>query len=443
MKRPETERSTKRACYHNDLLEAIGRYLPQRGLPLIDPDRRVRWTDRLLVVAAMVMSWCQASVVGDAFDTARDAVVSMYRSRRRPGKSLTGFLSAVRQRSFALLGIVVRALRQAVVRVSGSYWRLGPWVVMGVDGSRMENPRTAANERAFGCGGKKKTTPQQWVTTIFHVATGLLWDWRRGRADAAERTHLRHMIGGLPQRTLLLADAGFTGFDLLRKISSAGHDFIVRVGSNVRVLRKLGYSLREHDGIVYLWPASKRRRQPLVLRLVVVHDGRKAVYLLTSVTSEKVLTDQEIAGIYRWRWGIEVLYRSLKRTMDKHKLRSDSPQLARVELDWAMVSLWLLGLLAAEETMGAGQGPGRWSVANALRAVRRAMRRLEVATTAGGLFGQLARAVKDGYTRRGKKAARNWPHKKREQPPGAPKIRMATRAEVRLAQALRTKQAAG
>ena len=43
----------------------------------------------------------------------------------------------------------------------------------------------------------------------------------------------------------------------------------------------------------------------------------------------------------------------------------------------------------------------------------------------------------------GKKAARNWPHKKREQPPGAPKMRMATRAEIRQAQALRTKEAAG
>jgi IS4 transposase len=181
----------------------------------------------------------------------------------------------------------------------------------------------------------------------------------------------------------------------------------------------------------------------LVLRLVVVHDGRKAVYLLTSVTSAAVLTDQEIAGIYRWRWGIEVLYRSLKRTMDKHKLRSDSPKRARVELDWAMVGLWLLGLLAAEETMRDGQGPGQWSVALALRAVRRAMQRLEVPTTAGGLFGQLARAVKDGYTRYGRKAARNWPHKKTDHPPGAPIIRTATKLEVRRAKGLRTKEAAG
>ena len=188
--------------------------------------------------------------------------------------------------------------------------------------------------------------------------------------------------------------------------------------------------------------ANQRRRRPLVLRLVVVHDGRKAVYLLTSVLSEAVLTDQEIGGIYRWRWGVEVLYRSLKQTMGKRMLRSDSPKLARVELDWAMVSLWLLGLLAAEETMRAGAEPGRWSVAIALRAVRRAMQRLEIATTEGGLFGQLARATKDNYVRRRKKAARNWPHKKRERPPGAPKVRIATGAEVRRAQALQAKQAA-
>jgi hypothetical protein len=56
--------------------------------------------------------------------------------------------------------------------------------------------------------------------------------------------------------------------------------------------------------------------------------------------------------------------------------------------------------------------------------------------SAGGLRWKLRRSVKDAYVRRRPKAARYCPHKKREQPPGVPKIRTATRKEIRMAQAL-------
>jgi len=211
----------------------------------------------------------------------------------------------------------------------------------------------------------------------------------------------------------------------------------------VHLLRKLGYAFKEHDGIVYLWPQDHRDGQPLVLRLVVVHDGRGAMYLLSSMLDETLLSDRQIASMYRLRWGIEVMYRSLKQTMGKRKMRSDAPDQARVELDWAMTGLWLLGLMAVEQIVRAGHPPGCWSVANALRAVRQAIRQLEVTTCHGGLFGQLSRAVKDRYHRRGPKAARDWPRRKNERPPGAPRIRMAKKSEVRKAQQLRAKEAAG
>ncbi len=45
----------------------------------------------------------------------------------------------------------------------------------------------------------------------------------------------------------------------------------MRVGSNVKLLKKLGYA-RERDGLVYLWPdrAAQKHLPPLVLRLTVV-----------------------------------------------------------------------------------------------------------------------------------------------------------------------------
>jgi len=121
----------------------------------------------------------------------------------------------------------------------------------------------------------------------------LLWAWRAGPSDSSERKHLEEMLAELPADALITADAGFVGYELWQKILDAGHHLLVRVGSNVRLLKKLGYA-REHSGLVYLWPdaASEKLLPPLVLRLIVVHNGRHPMYL----ASAKQLVDHFLRG---------------------------------------------------------------------------------------------------------------------------------------------------
>jgi hypothetical protein len=68
------------------------------------------------------------------------------------------------------------------------------------------------------------------------------------------------MLGTLPARAMLAADAGFPGYDLFKAIvEDAKCELPVRAGGNVKLLTKLGYAVREHDGLVYLWPDGKRK----------------------------------------------------------------------------------------------------------------------------------------------------------------------------------------
>lgn len=434
MNRQRIGRSDKPLGYHRQLLHAMRKFLPARGLALGSEDQRVRWTPRLLAITAVLMTWQPACALQDAFAAAREVVVSMYRSRRRPGESFGGFWSALRESSGEILATVVAALRKSTQAVAGPTWRMGRWAVMAVDGSRVECPRTASNEAAFGCAGRAKAGPQQYLTTVFHLATGLIWGWRRGPGTAAERDHLREMIAELPEKTLLLADAGFVGYDLMASLIRAGHDFVIRAGANVRLLRNLGFYAREQDGLVCLWPQAYRTQRPLVLRCLKVVDGRKAMCLLTSVLSTSELPDRQMIGLYRRRWVVEVAFRSLKQTMARRKMLSQTPAQARVELDWAVVGLWMLRLLSAQA--GSARQRGRCSVAKTLRAVREAMRRNACRPRAGGLNRQLRKAVMDTYARRGLKRARDWPHKKKQKSPGLPKIRIATRSEVQMARKL-------
>lgn len=435
MKSQRIGASLCREGYTQQLHKAMRKFLPQRGLPLQSDDGRVRWTDRLLVMMSLLMSWQPARTLLEAFEAAREVLVEMYPSRRRPGESLAGYLEAVQYASDDLVEMVAASLRRHVQNVAGSLWCWRRWVVLAVDGSRIDVPRTAANEEVFGCAGKKKTAPQQFLTTVFHVASGLIWDYRRGKGIDDERDHLRLMVDTLPANALLLMDAGYRGYDLLGSLIQGGRDFIVRVGCNVTLLRKLGYYVREHDGIVYLWPDSRRRHnEPLVLRCVQIRSGRKRVVLLTSVLERSVLSDQDVADWYRHRWHVEVNFRSLKQTLGKRKMLSDAPHKAQVELDWSVMGLWLLGLALADAAPP--QQRGRGSIAIALRAIRRAMRDRGRRVPAGGLLAQLRRARRDAYVRRGRKTARDWPHKKNDRPCGQPTIRMATREEVRQAKEL-------
>ena len=435
--------------YAGQLRQAIAVLLPARGLALMDGSR---WPDRLLVIGAVLMSWAAGGSILDRFAAARDALVRMYPSRRRPGRTCEGFVRKLARHTPRLLPAVVEALRRRTVEssrcgVPGACGRVGRWTLFGADSTKLDCPMTAANERGIGCASRAKSWPQVVLTTLVHLGSQLPWAWRTGAARASERDQLRLMLEELPADSMLVMDAGFVGFDLIKTIlaQGPGRSILLRVGSNVRLLRGLGLVAREHDGIVYLWPAEARRREmtPLVLRKVEARDGRnRAVALLTDVLDESLLSDAQALEAYRMRWGVELLYRAVKQTLGRRKLLSDSPRHAHVEAQWLMAGVWVLGLLLRQDRghapAPAGKGP---STALALRAVRAAMAG-RTDRREGGLSKRLRESVLDSYTRRGAKAARHWPHRKNPKPPGEPLARTATPAEVELARELQKKRQA-
>lgn len=206
----------------------------------------------------------------------------------------------------------------------------------------------------------------------------------------------------------------------------AGHDFVIRVGANITLLTKLGY-VRETGDCVYLWPdkAAAASQPPLVLRIVVLNKGKKKIYFVTSVRSPAALSNKEVLQIAKSRWGVDLFFRSWKQTFDKRKLRSLKSEHALVELDWSLIGLWGVCLLAQLENRDLK--PRKLSVAKVLRAVRRPMREYATRPKPGQtLFDLLARARIDDYSRR-KKSSRNYPHKKERKPiVGVPIIRAAT-----------------
>lgn len=388
----------------------------------------------LLIWTALLMAWDGGVTLAEQFASSRAAVTQMFPFLRRVGKTYQGFVKALAVWGAFLLDRLARHLRLQM-RSMGSCWTIGGIEAFAVDGSRVECPRTAANQKELKRAGRKKTGPQLSLTTMYHMGSGCVWDYRIGPGVESERTHLRAMLATLPPGATIVADAGFIGYDLLREILVGGRHVLFRVGSNRTLLQNLGYARVENDSTVYLWPEQARNKHqpPIVLRLMVLHGGRHPVYLVSDVLSDEDLSLEQASVLYRLRWGIEVFYRSLKQTLRHRKMRSRAPAGAKRELAWALTALWVLSLVTAQAVVARGGNPRGLSIALARRQVRQAM----AGRTRGDLTGKLADALKDGYKRTRSKTARNWPHKKNEKPAGAPKIRAATPKQVQQAKELR------
>ena len=182
-----SRKSDRYTEYQTQLRAAMQRLLPARGLALINSDRRVRWSDRLLVTAAVLLGWLPGNKLQEVFAATRETLVAMYPTRRRPG---CGFLT-LRQRSAALLALITRTLREH----RGAGRSALALEALSVDGSRINCPRTVANERAFAVPARS-TAPQQLHDDLpCDHRTGA---WRRGGTN--ERDLLRDVVGELQTR---------------------------------------------------------------------------------------------------------------------------------------------------------------------------------------------------------------------------------------------------
>jgi hypothetical protein len=397
-------------------------------------DSRIRWTAKYIVICWLAIGWSVQGSLGDRFREGRELICHLF-WRRRPGRSYQGLVKATGRHGEGIFGQFWSSLRETIAKRLGRLWRWHGWIVMAVDGSRVDAPRTRQNESGLGLSGRAKTHPQWWLTWIVHLPSKLIWDWRQGPGNSSERWHLQQMMGDLPSQTLLVGDIGFGGFDFLRQLADSGVSFLVRCASNTTLLVESTQQRIERVGQhwqVYLWPTSRRRKAPLHLRLIVLKRSGRRVYLLTNVMSSERLSRSMASQYYAARWGVEVGYRSLKQTLQRRKVLARTPEAGGMELAGGVLALALLMLQGA---VAMGARVTELSVAAALKVLRQVIESLRFGRREGRFLGRLRCAVKDRYQRRRSKRARDWPHKKKEPLPEPPKLRRPTSNEKRRIQA--------
>jgi len=125
----------------------------------------------------------------------------MVRLTREPAATYQAFLKGLKTGTAALALVLVTAFRHRMRQDLEERFLIGGCVVFAIDGSRLEWPGTESPERRLAPAAarrrqptrrvrarskaararqKKTNSPQMWLTTLWHVGTGLPRDWRLG-----------------------------------------------------------------------------------------------------------------------------------------------------------------------------------------------------------------------------------------------------------------------
>ena len=420
-------------CLREFLTPAVWKQAQQARAPRRES---TRWKTQTLVLVLLTMTWCCGDSAAERFETAKAVCVALLPKRKRPGKTVQGFQKALAKLPLPVLRAVGEGVRRALLRLLSNQWLVNGFVPLGCDGSRLECPRSAELERHLGQAGKDLSAPTLWLTTLVHVRLGVPWAWRWGKGNASERAHLVQLVRQLPNAALVIADAGYVGFDLARTLAAAHVAFLIRLSSVVTLYTENDLPLaRFRDGEVYYWPPRQRGLPPLPVRLIRVRAKKKSddVWLITNVMDRRRLTPVGAGQFYRWRWENEGLFRTYKRTLSKVKLMSRSVRLVHREAEGSMLAAQLLLAQGAWGLRRVGENEsGACSARKVLLAVRQEIAVLSTTRRSSCFRQRLSVARRERRARTSRKARRQWPRPRPTTPPKPPRILKLTTKEKRV-----------
>jgi hypothetical protein len=448
--------------------------LPQAMFTERDLHGNSDWKLQPLALMAVLWAWMPAATLGQRYKMARNLVAEW--SQRWIvetfflGKTYQGFIGALTRHTGELILAITQELRREIENTR--HWKVAGMPVFAIDGTKVGVPWTRDTDQKLGKHARKKTSrkkrrakkpvaakvpsansrahqeirPQIMLTLMWNVGTGLPWSWKMGPVSASEREHARELIPTLPANSLAVEDAGFTGYDFWQSMIREGHHFVARIGSNVKLLKKLGWKVKvkNRGELAHLWPDAQRanNEEPITIRLVRFQTARSTVVVATTILSRSKLSDEQIAEIYRLRWGIEGWFRCLKQTFGRRVLLSKTAAHAEVELQWSIVGLALIQLHGIKALIDRGLDPHKLSEAEAIRVIQSTILQIDFTPrTRKVLSHRLKAAVLDDYVRTRPKQGCHVHRKKTTKPTGQPQIVTATEEQRRDARRLQTNAA--
>jgi len=390
-----------------------------------------RWDLHPLFYILLLITYCCGDSLPEKFEAARGFYVVCCPKRKRPGAAFSGFEKALAKLPMPVLRALAAGIRGRVETIFGNCWKAGNFIPFGCDGTRQGCPRTEELEKRLGTFGKDGSPPMIWNTSIVHLTLGFPFCWRLGKGGkASERSHLMHMLRWLPACALIVADAGYVGYEVAATMILAKVSFLIRMSSNATFYSEANEPLAKfREGIVYYWPKRQQDQgnPPIRGRLMRIHSRRHKVdvWLFTNVEDPRELSLETASICYRWRWENEGFFRTYKQTLKKVTLVSRTVKLVHREAEASMIATQLL-LCQGALAMPAPR-KDRLPVMCSPRGVLLESRRdISGRKSLKPFSDRIARAQRERRMRTSLKQKREWPRRKPHKPPHPPILLMLT-----------------
>mgnify|MGYP001068926950 CR=1 FL=1 len=115
--------------------------------------RKRRWDVQPVVLVLLSMCWLTHDTAEERFQIACAVTIACRPKRRRPGRTMPGFLKALHRLPARLFEVLAAAVRRRLLE-RNLLPRLEGWFPVGSDGSRLNCPRTAELEARLPAAGK-------------------------------------------------------------------------------------------------------------------------------------------------------------------------------------------------------------------------------------------------------------------------------------------------
>jgi len=385
-----------------------------------------RWDLHPLLWILLLTTYCCGDSLPEKFVAARAFYVVCCPKRKRPGKSFAGFEKAVAKLPMPMLRALAAGIRGRFPLVFGDRWKVGNFIPLGCDGTRQDCPRSEELEQRLGSGGKEGSSPTIWNTSMVHLTLGIPFCWRLGKGSkSSERSHLIFMLRWLPQAALIVADAGYVGYEVLATLLSRRVFFLIRMSSHATFYTETHEPLEQfREGMVYYWPKAQQKegKPPLLGRLLRIRSVRHKtdVWLFTNVKDAQQLSLEMAARYYRWRWENEGFFRTYKRTLKKATLMGRTVAQVHREAEASMIATQLLLCQGALAMPAVGKN-GLPVMCSPRRVLLEARHDISARKEPTEPFAErITRAERERRVRTSAKEKREWPRRKPHTPPHPP-----------------------
>lgn len=220
----------------------------------------------------------------------------------------------------------------------GVFWRGLRTVAIDATGIHVpDRPAVTARYRKRSTDKVTFGYPLLRLTVLIECGTRAVLAATFGPEADGETSHARRLLDVIGEGMLLLADAGYDSWELLRDIAATKAEYLCRSGA-----RRTPLILRELSDGSYLSVLGYGRLKVRIIEAWVTvtwADGtttRQQWRLLTSLLDHHRYPAGELIELYHRRWQVETTYLSIKSSiLDGRVLRSQHP----TDIDQEMYAL--------------------------------------------------------------------------------------------------------